>query len=130
MSREPVDVDVDALGPYSPAIVAEGRFVYVSGQGAIRAGRYEGGSVADETRLAIENLFRILEAAGCTPADVVRCGVYLTDMAWFDQMNAAYMELFPEPRPARTTIGVASLPGGIRVEIDCVAVAPGRQPEG
>jgi enamine deaminase RidA (YjgF/YER057c/UK114 family) len=95
MSREPVSADVDTLGPYSPAIVAEGRFVYVSGQGAIRAGRYEGGSVADETRLAIENLFRILEEAGCSPADVVRCGVYLTDMAWFDQMNAAYEELFP-----------------------------------
>ena len=52
----------------------------MSGQGAIRTGRYEGGSVAEETRLAIENLFRILEVAGCSPSDVVRCGVYLTDM--------------------------------------------------
>jgi 2-iminobutanoate/2-iminopropanoate deaminase len=96
--------------------------VYVSGQGAITEGRYEAGSVADETRIAIENMFRILDAAGASPADVVRCGVYLTDMAFFDQMNAAYGEMFPEPRPARTTIGVASLPGGIRVEVDCVAV--------
>jgi 2-iminobutanoate/2-iminopropanoate deaminase len=122
VSREVVKVDADAFGPYSPAIVGQGRFVYVSGQGAIREGRYEAGSIADETRIAIANLFRILEAAGASPADVVRCGVYLTDMAFFDQMNAAYEELFPEPRPARTTIGVASLPGGIRVEIDCVAV--------
>ncbi|HEY0388685.1 MAG TPA: RidA family protein [Gaiellales bacterium] len=124
MSREAVQVDADALGPYSPAIVGEGRFVYVSGQGAISEGRYQAGSVADETRIAIENMFRILDAAGASPADVVRCGVYLTDMAFFDQMNAAYAEMFPEPRPARTTIGVASLPGGIRVEVDCVAVLP------
>jgi 2-iminobutanoate/2-iminopropanoate deaminase len=124
MTREAVQVDADAFGPYSPAIVGEGRFVYVSGQGAISGGRYQEGSVADETRLAIENVFRILEAAGASPADIVRCGVYLTDMAWFDQMNAAYAEMFPEPRPARTTIGVASLPGGIRVEVDCVAVLP------
>jgi 2-iminobutanoate/2-iminopropanoate deaminase len=124
MTREAVQVDADAFGPYSPAIVGEGRFVYVSGQGAISGGRYQEGSVADETRLAIENVFRFLEAAGASPADIVRCGVYLTDMAWFDQMNAAYAEMFPEPRPARTTIGVASLPGGIRVEVDCVAVLP------
>ena len=125
MSREPVSADVSALGPYSPAIVGEGRFVYVSGQGALRDGAYVAGSAADETRLALANVFAILAAAGAAPADVVRCGVYLTDMADFDEMNAAYISLFPEPRPARTTIGVAALPGGLRVEIDCVAVLPG-----
>jgi 2-iminobutanoate/2-iminopropanoate deaminase len=124
MSREPVQVDADAFGPYSPAIVAEGRFVYVSGQGAMRGGEYVAGGAGDETRLILENVFRILAAAGCSPGDVVRCGVYLTDMADFDEMNAAYAEAFAAPRPARTTIGVASLPGGIRVEIDCVAVLP------
>jgi 2-iminobutanoate/2-iminopropanoate deaminase len=125
MSRDPVQVDADAFGPYSPAIVAEGRFVYVSGQGAMRDGQYVAGSAGEETRIVLENLFRILAAAGCSPQDVVRCGVYLTDMADFDDMNAAYAEAFPAPRPARTTIGVAALPGGIRVEIDCVAVVPG-----
>jgi len=124
MSRKPVWVDVDALGPYSPAVIGEGRFVHVSGQGAIRDGAYVAGSPGEEIRLAIENLFTILAAAGAGPADVIRCGVYLTDMADFDEMNAVYMELFPEPRPARTTIGVAALPGGIRLEIDCVAVLP------
>ena len=124
MSREPVQVDADAFGPYSPGIVAEGRFVYVSGQGAMRDGEYVAGSAGEETRLILENVFRILSAAGCSPGDVVRCGVYLTDMADFDEMNAAYAEAFPPPRPARTTIGVAALPGGIRVEIDCVAVLP------
>lgn len=56
---------------------------------------------------------------------MVRCGVYLVDIADFDEMNAVYAEAFPTPRPARTTIQVAGLPGGIKVEIDCVAVLPG-----
>jgi len=80
--------------------------------------------VAAETRLALENVFRILAAAGAGPADVVRCGVYLVDIGDFDEMNAVYAEAFPTPRPARTTIQVAGLPGGIKVEIDCVAVLP------
>ncbi|MDX6547844.1 MAG: 2-iminobutanoate/2-iminopropanoate deaminase [Gaiellales bacterium] len=126
MSRRAVSVDVAKLGPYSPAIVAEGRFVYVSGQGALRDGRYEpGDGVGSETRLVLENLFLILTAAGCGPSDVVRCGVFLQDMADFEEMNAAYGAAFPDPPPARTTVQVAALPGGIRVEIDCVAVLPG-----
>jgi 2-iminobutanoate/2-iminopropanoate deaminase len=124
MSRRAVSVDVSALGPYSPAIVADGRFVYVSGQGAIRDGSYVAGSAAEETRLTLENVFTILRAAGAGPADVVRCGVYLADIDDFDEMNAAYVDAFPAPPPARTTIQVAALPGGLRVEIDCVAVLP------
>jgi 2-iminobutanoate/2-iminopropanoate deaminase len=124
MSREPVVVDATALGPYSPAVVAEGRFVYVSGQGPLCDDGYTPDTVAAETRLVLENLFRILAAAGAGPADVVRCGVYLADIAGFDEMNAVYAEAFPAPRPARTTIQVAALPGGIKVEIDCVAVLP------
>jgi 2-iminobutanoate/2-iminopropanoate deaminase len=126
MSRRAVSVEVARLGPYSPAIVAEGRFAFVSGQGPLRDGRYEpGDGVGDETRLALENLFTILAAAGCGPSDVVRCGVFLTDIDDFDEMNAAYAAAFPDPPPARTTVQVAALPGGIRVEIDCVAALPG-----
>jgi 2-iminobutanoate/2-iminopropanoate deaminase len=125
VSRRPVSVDVTRLGPYSSAIVAEGRFVFVSGQGAMRDGRYDPGTgVADETRLTLENLFKILAAAGCGPADVIRCGVFLADIGDFEEMNAAYGAAFPDPPPARTTVQVAALPGGIRVEIDCVAVLP------
>jgi len=125
MSRRAVSVDAPKLGPYSPAIVAEGRFVFVSGQGPLRDDRYEPGTgVGDETRLVLENLFAILTAAGCTPRDVVRCGVFLTDISDFDEMNAVYEAAFPDPPPARTTVQVAALPGGIRVEIDCVAVLP------
>ncbi len=125
MSRRAVSVDITRLGPYSSAIVAEGRFVFVSGQGPLRDGDYLPGSgVGDETRLTLENLFAILAAAGCTPGDVVRCGVFLTDINDFAEMNAAYEAAFPDPPPARTTVQVAALPGGIRVEIDCVAVLP------
>src|SRR3982750_2612022 len=88
MSRRAVSVEVARLGPYSPAIVAEGRFAFVSGQGPLRDGRYEpGDGGGDETRLALENLFTILAAAGCGPSDVVRCGVFLTDIDDFDEMN-------------------------------------------
>jgi 2-iminobutanoate/2-iminopropanoate deaminase len=125
MSRRAVSVDVTRLGPYSSAIVAEGRFAFVSGQGPLRDGDYVPGTgVGDETRLTLENLFAILAAAGCTPGDVVRCGVFLTDINDFAEMNAAYEAAFPDPPPARTTVQVAALPGGIRVEIDCVAVLP------
>ena len=125
MARRAVTVDVTRLGPYSPAIVAEGRFVFVSGQGPLREGRYDPGEgVGDETRLALENLLTILAAAGCGPADVVRCGVFLVDIGDFGEMNAAYAAFFPDPPPARTTVQVAALPAGIRVEIDCVAVLP------
>ena len=71
MSREPVQVDADAFGPYSPGIVAEGRFVYVSGQGAMRDGEYVAGRAGEETRLILENVFRIL-SAGCSPRARVR----------------------------------------------------------
>ena len=124
MNREVVVVDASGLGPYSPAVVAEGRFVHVAGQGPLRYDDYTPDTVAVETRLALDNLFRILAAAGAGPADVVRCGVYLVDIDDFDGMNAVYAQAFPTPRPARTTIQVAGLPGGIKVEIDCVAVLP------
>ena len=112
-------------GPYSPAVRA-GDTIYVAGQISVDAisGKVISGDVQVETRQVLTNIKNILEGCGSSLSQVVRCGVYLTDMAWFDQMNAAYMEMFPEPRPARTTIGVASLPGGIRVEIDCVALLP------
>ncbi len=111
-------------GPYSPGIVAEGRFVYVSGQGPSVDGALQLGSIEDETRLTLDNVGRVLEAAGASFADVVRCGVFLADLDDFGAMNAVYQTYFPEPRPARTTIGAALL-NGMKIEIDCVAVLPG-----
>jgi 2-iminobutanoate/2-iminopropanoate deaminase len=110
-------------GAYSAGIIAEGRFVYVSGQVAVRDGAPTGGTAADQTRVAAQNLAAVLAEAGATLADVVRCGVFLADMADFAAMDAAYREIFAAPLPARTTVGVALAPG-FKVEIDCVAVLP------
>ncbi len=113
---------VTPAGAYSPGIIAEGRFLFVSGQGPLREGKAVPGTVQEETQLAIENLRAVLKNAGATLADVVRVGVFLADINDFAAMNAVYAEAFPEPLPARTTVG-AILPG-IKVEIDCVAALP------
>ena len=110
-------------GPYSPGIVAEGRFVFVSGQSAMVGRERQVGTIAEETRLTLENVGQVLDAAGATFADVVRCTVYLADVLDFDAMNAVYQEFFPEPRPSRTTVG-CQLRLERKVEIDCVAVLP------
>jgi 2-iminobutanoate/2-iminopropanoate deaminase len=111
-------------GPYSPGIIAEGRFLFVSGQTPQRDGRVVLGTIEEETRLTLENIGSVLEAAGATFADVVRCGVFLTNLESFGAMNAVYETFFPEPRPARTTVGVDLL-DGMQIEIDCVVALPG-----
>lgn len=111
-------------GPYSPGIIAQGTFLYVSGQTPQRDGKVVLGSIEEETRLTLDNIGRVLESAGASFADVVRCGVFLTDLASFGAMNAVYETYFPEPRPARTTVGVALL-DGMQIEIDCVVALPG-----
>jgi 2-iminobutanoate/2-iminopropanoate deaminase len=107
-------------GPYSPAIVSGG-FVFVAGQAAINpeTDEMELGDVQAETRRTLENIKAILEAAGSSLKDVVRVGVFLSDMKNFAAMNAVYKEYFPTDPPARTTVGV-SMPK-IKVEIDCIA---------
>ena len=110
-------------GAYSPGVIAEGRFVYVSGQGPLRDGKPISATIEEETELALENLATVLAAAGATLADVVRCGVFLADIDDFAAMNEVYARAFEEPLPARTTVG-AMLPG-IKVEIDCVALLSG-----
>jgi 2-iminobutanoate/2-iminopropanoate deaminase len=109
-------------GAYSPGIVAEGRFVYVSGQAPTQDGVVVGETTAEQTRAVLQNLAAVLADAGASLADVVKCGVFLENIGDFDEMNAVYAETFPDPLPARTTIGAAL--HGIRVEIDCVAVLP------
>lgn len=107
-------------GAYSPGVVASGRFVFVSGPGPLREGKPIGGTIEEETRLALENLGAVLAGAGASTSSVVRVGVFLADIADFAPMDTVYREYFGEPRPARTTVG-AALPLGIKVEIDCIA---------
>jgi 2-iminobutanoate/2-iminopropanoate deaminase len=108
-------------GPYSPAVVANG-FVFVAGQAAVNpeTDELELGDIRTETRRTLENIKAILESAGSSLKDVVRVGVFLSDMKNFEAMNEVYREYFPTDPPARTTVG-ASLPK-IKVEIDCIAL--------
>jgi 2-iminobutanoate/2-iminopropanoate deaminase len=109
-------------GPYSQAIV-EGDFVFVAGQGPINpeTGRREMGDVRSETRRIFENIRAILDAAGSSLDGVVKCNVYLRDIDDFAAMNEVYQTFFSAPFPARTTIQAGALPGGIAVEIECIA---------
>jgi 2-iminobutanoate/2-iminopropanoate deaminase len=111
-----------ALGPYSQAVV-EGHLVFVSGQGPgnPETGQLEMGDVRSQTVRVFSNLKAILEAAGSSLDNVVRCNVYLKDIGDFAIMNEVYASMFAAPYPARTTIQAGALPGGISVEIDCVA---------
>lgn len=123
MPRTPVTSSTAAaVGPYSHAI-DDGRHVFVSGQTPIdpATGELHSGDVGDQTLQCFDNLFDVLAAADLGASDVVQVRVYLTDMDDFAAMNAAYATRFEEPYPARTTIGVASLPLGAQVEIDLVA---------
>lgn len=110
-----------AAGPFSPAVRTE-ETIYVSGQIGQDAatGKIVDGGIERQTEQVFANLSAVLEAAGKSFADVVRVGVYLTDMASFAAMNGIYAKHFSEPYPARTTIGVAALPLGAVVEIDVV----------
>lgn len=111
-----------AIGPYSHAVEAAG-LVFLSGQTPIdpQTGRLVAGSIREQTEQCLANLFQVLATAGLTPDDVVNVQIYLTDMDDFAAMNEVYAARFSKPYPARTTIGVASLPLGAAVEIGLVA---------
>jgi 2-iminobutanoate/2-iminopropanoate deaminase len=110
------------LGPYSQAVI-EGDFIFVAGQGCTNplTGKLELGGVQSETKRTFENVRAILQAAGSSLDDVVKCNVYLRDINDFAGMNEVYETFFAAPFPARTTIQAGALPGGIAVEIECVA---------
>lgn len=111
-----------AIGPYSHAVWA-GELLYLSGQTPIdpATGKLVEGDVEAQTHRAFDNLQAVLEDAGMSMDDVIKCNVYLTDMANFPQMNKAYGTRFVRPYPARTTVAVAGLPLGALVEIELVA---------
>jgi 2-iminobutanoate/2-iminopropanoate deaminase len=126
MAKHPVGGTRPA-GSYSPGIVAEGRFVFVSGQGPFRDGELAGETAGEQTRVVLENVAAVLAEAGASLSDVVRCGVFLADVADFREMDEVYSGYFPQPLPARTTVGAVLPMAGMRVEIDCVAVLPDHQ---
>jgi len=115
------DAAPKAIGPYSQA-VRVGDTVYVSGQIPLdpASGTLVSGDIEAETRRVIENLQAIVQAAGGTLAQVVKVTIFLTDLAHFAVVNQLMASYFREPYPARATVGVAALPRGARIEMECV----------
>jgi 2-iminobutanoate/2-iminopropanoate deaminase len=112
-----------ALGPYSLAVTASGKFLFVSGMTPYNpaTGKIEPGSISQQTQLVLENIKNVLSAGGASLDDVVSCRVYLASLTpeSFREMNEVYVRYFGESKPARATIGAQLL--GFDVEIECVA---------
>jgi 2-iminobutanoate/2-iminopropanoate deaminase len=110
-----------AMGPYSQGVVAAG-LLFTAGQVPIdpATSKIVEGDIAVQTTRVLDNLEAVLAGAGATFADVARAGVFLIDMADFAKMNEVFAARFGSHRPARTTVAVAALPAGARVEIDLV----------
>lgn len=118
------DAAPKAIGPYSQAIRV-GQLVFTSGQIGLdpATGDLVSGGIDSEVRRAFANLAAVAGAAGLTLADAVKLTLYLTDLSEFAKVNALMSELVPAPHPARTTVGVASLPRGARFEVEAILAA-------
>lgn len=110
------------VGPYSQAILAGG-FLFISGQVAIdpTTGRLSEGGAGEQTAAIMENVKMILEAGGGELSDVVKTTIFLTNMADFPEVNQVYGRFFQGDPPARSTVQVAALPLGARLEIEMIA---------
>jgi 2-iminobutanoate/2-iminopropanoate deaminase len=115
-----------AIGPYSQGVVASG-LLYTAGQIALDPAtmQVEAEGITEQTERVMANLAAILAAAGADFSKVVKTTVFLTDMADFQAMNEVYARAFGTHRPARSTVAVAGLPKGVRVEIEVVAEVGG-----
>ncbi|MGV3503034.1 MAG: RidA family protein [Adhaeribacter sp.] len=111
------------IGPYSQAVLANG-VLYVSGQVALdpQSGNLVGSDIESETHQVMHNLQAILQQAGCSFADVVKCSIFVKDLNNFNRINAVYGSYFSQQAPARETVEVSRLPKDVNVEISCIAV--------
>jgi 2-iminobutanoate/2-iminopropanoate deaminase len=128
MARKTIHSDnaPKAIGPYSQAVqVPAGTMTFLSGQIPLdpKTMNVVEGDVVAQTEQVMKNLQAVLEAAGHTFDNVVRCGIFVTDLADFTKVNEVYGRYFKGPPPARATVQVAALPRGVKVEIDAIAVA-------
>jgi len=113
------------IGPYSQAIVAKGRYVFLSGQIAIRPdGKMVEGGIEEQTRQVFDNLRAVLQASGCDFQNVVKTTVLMKDLNEFSKMNAVYATYFKSEPPARATFQVVRLPKDALIEIEAIAVLP------
>lgn len=113
-----------AIGPYSQAIQAEGKTIYVSGQLPVdpATGAFAGEDIQSQIRQSLENIKAILATAGADMSSVVKTTVLLKNIADFGAMNEIYAQYFQQPFPARAAFQVGALPKDALVEIECVAV--------
>lgn len=113
-----------AIGPYSQAIQAQGKTIYVSGQLPVdpATGAFAGEDIQSQTRQSLENIKAILATAGADMSSVVKTTVLLKNIADFGAMNEIYAQYFQQPFPARAAFQVGALPKDALVEIECVAV--------
>jgi 2-iminobutanoate/2-iminopropanoate deaminase len=128
MARKTIHSDnaPKAIGPYSQAVqVPAGTMTFLSGQIPLdpKTMNIVEGDVVAQTEQVMKNLQAVLEAAGLGFDNVVRCGIFVTDLADFTKVNEVYGRYFKGPPPARATVQVAALPRGVKVEIDAIAVA-------
>ena len=117
-----------AIGPYSQGVIAGG-FLFTAGQVALDPSQGEliPGGISEQTARALESLRAVLREAGSDFSQVVKTTVFLVDMADFAGMNEVYGKAFGEHRPARSTVAVAALPRGARVEIEVIATVSGER---
>lgn len=115
-----------AIGPYSQAVSVSGatKTVYCSGQIPLdpSSGQLVEGDITAQTERVLQNLKAVIVASGLELSNVVRCGIFLTDLNDFSKVNEVYARYFTTEPPARSTVQVAALPRGARVEIEAIAV--------
>ncbi|HVL39162.1 MAG TPA: RidA family protein [Fimbriimonadaceae bacterium] len=125
MTRDVVSTDQApaAIGPYSQAIRAEGRLLFMSGQIPLRPdGTLVEGDVREQTAQVVENMRAVLAAGGLNPGHLVKTTIFLSSMEHFATVNEVYGTLFSGAPPARSTVAVAGLPKNVDVEIEGIAV--------
>ncbi len=126
MTREPLSTAdaPSAIGPYSQAINAEGRFLFMSGQIPLTSsGELVAGDVRAQTEQVVLNMKAVLAAAGLTPENLVKTTIFLSSMDHFAAVNEVYGSMFTGAPPARSTVAAAGLPRGVDVEIEGIAVS-------
>jgi 2-iminobutanoate/2-iminopropanoate deaminase len=120
--RKAVNLSAARGLPFSDAIIA-GNTLYIAGQeGTDDSGKLAAGGIGPETTAALENIQKVIKAAGFEMKDIVNVTVYLADIHEFPDMNKVYKSVMPDPKPARATIQAAALVNSARIEISAIAV--------